>query len=645
MSDTSPLKQRAVIRKHRGPSVVWLLPLLAALIAGWLVYKTYQEAGIMIEVVFESAEGLEAGKTRVMYKGLAAGDVRRITLNEDFQSVTAHIEMNSLAQSMLNSETRFWLVKPQVSLQGVSGLETLISGYYIGILPGEGESQRQFIALTQPPPPSRDEEGLYITLRADSARSLQRDAPVFFRSLEAGRILDYRLDDSGKQVLIDLYIRPEFATRVTERSRFWNASGIQIDAQLPDITLHTGSLLSMISGGIHFDSPDFGQPRPARQGAEFTLYADEDSSREDLNYQAPGFEGVSLRLLAPALDGITRGSALLHSGIKVGQVTGYQLNPNEPGVIIYASLRQRYAHLLRQDSRFWRLQPVRSRFSLQQGFELEMDTLRTLIQGGIAFSTSDGPQAPAGTHFTLFNNESESHQDSIRITLEFPPGPALHAGSQIRFREQPVGEILSVSLLNAEGHLFAEALLYPEARFLARAGSRFWVVQPKIRLSGVRHPEALLLGNHVAVSAGASREPRQHFVALSTAPAFLPGPGLNLVLTAERLDSLDQGSQVFYRGVAIGEVSGYQLSPQGERVEIYLHIQPQYQSLVTTASQFRNVGGIRASAGLFKGLDLQVSSLETLLVGGIELITPGSAPVATEGLHFPLLSAEEPQLR
>ncbi|EXJ12110.1 PqiB family protein [Nitrincola nitratireducens] len=638
-SDTTTPPNRAVIRQHRGPSVVWLLPLLAAIIAGWLVYKSYTESGIMISVVFDSAEGLEAGKTRVMYKGLPAGEIRQLTLNEDLQSITALIEMNINTEDMLTDNTLFWLVKPQVSLSGVSGLETLISGYYIGIQPAEGESKRSFTALTSPPPPERDEQGLYITLYTDSARSIQTGSPVYFRNIEAGRVIEYSLSPSGEEVLIDVYIQPEFTAWVTERSRFWNASGIEIDSNLPDFSVRVGSLMSILTGGIHFDSPAFGTPKAAVNGDRFPLYPDLESSRDDLAYQPAGFEGISFRLRADSLGSIQSGSPILFKGIKVGQVTGYQLNTSDHSVTIYASLRQRYSSLVKRDSRFWNVSGIRSSFNLQSGFSFETDGLKPLISGGIAFDTTDGPSAQAGQIFTLFNSEAESLSNTLAITLEFPPGPSLLAGSQIRFRNQPVGEIVSVELSGSDGSLFARALLFEQGFFLARQGTRFWIETPQIGLSGIQNPTGLVFGNHVSVAPGLGENSQTHFVALTEAPVFQPQPGLNLVLTAPSLGSLNQNSKLFYRGISVGKVIGFQLSREGHRVEIYVNISPRYQHLITQSTQFRNIGGIRASASLFKGVDIDAPSIEALLSGGIEIEIPYEDAPATEGLHFPLQPA------
>ncbi len=159
-------------------SAIWILPLIALMIGGWLAWQAYRDAGVEIEVRFESGEGIVANKTEVIYKGMPVGKVKSLVLDAkgDTQGVIATIEMNKAAEPHLTKGTRFWLVKPSVSLAGISGLETLVSGNYIAVSPGEGERTKRFVALKVAPPLSDSEPGLHLTLKADRLGSLNRDS-------------------------------------------------------------------------------------------------------------------------------------------------------------------------------------------------------------------------------------------------------------------------------------------------------------------------------------------------------------------------------------------------------------------------------------------------------------------------------------
>jgi paraquat-inducible protein B len=193
MSDLPLAKKRPVSNW----SAIWVLPLIALLIGGWLGWRAYSQAGVEIQVIFESGEGIQAGKTEVIYKGMSIGKVKRLALDrsESQRGVIATLEMSNDVESHLRAETRFWLVKPSVTLAGITGLEALVSGNYIAVSPGEGEPTYKFKALPEAPPLSDDRPGLHLTLKAERLGSLNRDSPVFYKQIQVGRVKSYALGE------------------------------------------------------------------------------------------------------------------------------------------------------------------------------------------------------------------------------------------------------------------------------------------------------------------------------------------------------------------------------------------------------------------------------------------------------------------
>ena len=177
---------KAKVRPASNWSAIWVLPLIALLIGGWLGWQAYSTAGIEIQVIFPSGEGIQAGKTEVIYKGMSIGKVTALALDHSAENrgVIATLEMNKEVEPQLRSNTRFWLVKPHVSLAGITGLETLVSGNYIAVSPGDGEPSLAFQALPEAPPLADDQPGLHLTLKAERLGSLNRDSPVFYKQLQ-----------------------------------------------------------------------------------------------------------------------------------------------------------------------------------------------------------------------------------------------------------------------------------------------------------------------------------------------------------------------------------------------------------------------------------------------------------------------------
>ncbi|MCS9911996.1 MlaD family protein, partial [Pseudomonas aeruginosa] len=218
-------------KKHKTSnwSAIWVLPLVALAIGAWLGWRAYDQAGVLIQVRFESSDGIQAKKTEVLYKGIAVGKVVALDVSEDIKGVVATIEMDKEARQYLSKDTRFWLVKPRVSLAGVTGLETLVSGVYIAVDPVKGEKEeRNFTALKQPPPLSDRLPGLHLTLKADRLGSLEQGSPVFYRQIQVGQVKSFQLGDDQRTIEIKVHIEPAYADLVRKHTRFWNASGISI---------------------------------------------------------------------------------------------------------------------------------------------------------------------------------------------------------------------------------------------------------------------------------------------------------------------------------------------------------------------------------------------------------------------------------
>ena len=168
-------------RRHRGISPVWILPLVALIIAGWLIYKSVVDAGIQVVITFETAQGIEKGKTRVMFRGTPVGLVEDLIINKDFKGVDVQVKFVKSAQRLLGNDTLFWMVEPRISVQGITGLETILRGNYIAMRPGKGEETHQFTALSEPPPMTSVEQGLQVQLTANNQGSLTTGSNGLFQ--------------------------------------------------------------------------------------------------------------------------------------------------------------------------------------------------------------------------------------------------------------------------------------------------------------------------------------------------------------------------------------------------------------------------------------------------------------------------------
>lgn len=309
------------------PSLVWLIPLLAALIGGVLAAKSVLDKGPTVTVSFKSAEGLEPGKTKVKYKDVDIGQVRAINLGDDLSRVLVTIEMSKEARRFATADSRFWVVRPQIGASGVTGLGTLLSGAYIGVDTGKSETKKeQFTGLETAPPVAGDQKGKLFTLHAESLGSIDVGSPLFYHRVRVGNVVSYGLDKDGNGITLSVFVNAPYDQFVGKNSRWWHASGVDVRLDSNGFKLNTQSLAALLVGGIAFESENGHKPaEPAVAGTSYRLAADEASAM-----RAPDGEALTtVFYFDQSLRGLQPGATVDFRGIVLGEVrsVGIEFDP------------------------------------------------------------------------------------------------------------------------------------------------------------------------------------------------------------------------------------------------------------------------------------------------------------------------------
>lgn len=303
---------------------IWIVPIVALLIGGWIAFKSFLEQGPTITIKFASAEGIEPNKTRIKHKAVDVGTVKSVQLSADFKSAIVTAEMSRHASDgFLVEDTRFWIVRPRIAGGQISGLGTLLAGSYIGGDPGSSKTERrQFVGLETPPAITSDLQGRRFTLRADDLGSLDVNSPVYYRGVVAGRVVSADLPPDGKNVMVGVYVHAPYDKFVNNETRFWNASGIDLSLDASGVKLQTQSLITLLLGGIAFETLEGVQPNgPAAERTEFPLW---DNRTEAMKARESVIEKFSLTFQQSAR-GLAVGAAVDFRGIVVGEVRSIEL--------------------------------------------------------------------------------------------------------------------------------------------------------------------------------------------------------------------------------------------------------------------------------------------------------------------------------
>ncbi|MDN7933156.1 MlaD family protein [Burkholderia metallica] len=305
------------------PSLVWLVPLVAALIGLSMVIHAWWSVGPEITITFNTAQGLEAGKTPVKYKDVVIGTVTAISLSDDSSHVVATVSFVKNARNLVRDDTRFWVVRPRVGMSGVSGIDTLFSGAYIGMDTGRSDKARKaYTGLETPPTVINGTPGTSFALRATDLGSLDIGSPVYYRHLMVGHVASYKLDMQRRDMNLQVFVDAPYDRLVTTDTRFWNASGMDLSLDANGLKLKTQSVATIVGGGIAFATPEDSDAAAARAGHLFTL-----ADTETAAMAAPDGPSQLIRLrFEHPLRGLAVGAPVEFSGVDIGKVVSTQLD-------------------------------------------------------------------------------------------------------------------------------------------------------------------------------------------------------------------------------------------------------------------------------------------------------------------------------
>jgi paraquat-inducible protein B len=321
-SGSSP-PPRAVVRKSRPISIIWLIPIVAALTGGFLAWKAISEQGPTITILFDSADGLQAEKTKIKFKDVVIGSVDEIALTKDLKQVAVTASLVAGSERYLTENTRFWVVRAEISAGQVTGLGTVLGGAYIGVdLAETGKKTKKFVGLEKAPIITSNDEGTLFSLHAESITAINLGTPVFYRSFRVGQVVSSDLDESGAFVHVQVFVRAPYDERVNSETRFWNSSGIDVVVNSEGVQIDTPSVMSMLIGGISFDNFDrHPDGVPIGDSAVFALFKNKDDSMR------PHYDRKVRYLVhfEESVSGLTTGSAVEFRGIKLGEVIDVKL--------------------------------------------------------------------------------------------------------------------------------------------------------------------------------------------------------------------------------------------------------------------------------------------------------------------------------
>jgi paraquat-inducible protein B len=612
-------------------SAIWVLPLIALIIGGWLGWRAYNETGIEIQVRFESGEGIQANKTEVVYKGMSVGKVKSLKLDDEGSSkgVIASIEMNKDVEQYLRTSTRFWLVKPSVTLAGITGLETLVSGNYVAISPGEGEPVRKFKALAQEPPLSDAQPGLHLTIKADRLGSLNRGSPVFYKQIKVGQIKSYVLSEDQSTVELKVFIEPTYAKLVRKHTRFWNASGVSIDANLSGVKIRSESLASIVAGGIAFATPENRKDSPPTDPSlPFRLYEDFDAAAA----------GIRIKVKLSDFEGLQAGrTPVMYKGIQVGNLKALKVDPDLSGATAELTMDPLAEDYLVDGTQFWVVKPSISLAGITG--------LEALVKGNyIAVRPGDKGAAPQREFVARPKAPPlDLRAPGLHLVLFTENLGSLEVGSPVLYKQVKVGSVQSYQFSRKKKQLIIGVHIEKEYEDLVNASTRFWNASG-ITLSGGLtggiqvKSESLqsLMAGGIAFETPEAKAPLQKRIPrfrLFASHDDATQKGEVITIKVDRADGLRTGTPIRFKGLDVGKIEDVDLSDDLQSVLLTARITEVPERIARVGSQFWVV---KPELGLIK-----TSNLETLVTGQYIEVMPAAKNLGPQKSFMALASPSE----
>ncbi len=485
-------ESRAVSRKRTRLSLVWLIPIVAAAAGAWVAVARVLSEGPEITIVFQSAEGLETGKTKIEYNGVEVGLVTGIRLSDDHKSVITTARMGPKTESFLVENTRFWVVRPRISGATVSGLGTLVSGAYIGMEIGDSKkSRRRFDALEVPPVVTGDEPGRFFVLKTGDLGSLDNGTPIYFRRMKVGEVASYELEGDGQAFRVKAFVYAPYDQYVSPDTRFWHASGVDVSLSASGLSVQTQSLVSILIGGIAFATPASDPVLPAaEENTLFTLFED----RAAAFHPAARDPQTYLVVFDQPVRGLEPGAPVEFRGIPIGEVV------DVIGKLDTVTFDFAVQVTLRLDAQRFGIQAQGS----DPGFDLvaaRRKLLDTLVSRGVRAQLRTGNLLSGALYvaFDFFPDAGPATVDWSQKPVQLPTTPG-----QLQALEASAARIvrnLDRTLASARGTLdSATTLIEPNSVLSQQLNSTLQEVSGAARAVRLfadyleRHPEALIRG-------------------------------------------------------------------------------------------------------------------------------------------------------
>ena len=633
------MSQEALVKQKKSIYIVWIIPVVAMILAGWMIFKHYDNKGYEVLITFDNGNGMVVGKTPLIYNGIQIGKVTDLQIHPgDISKVDVTVTVEKKAKAVARKGNIFWKVEPRLSLTEVTGLSTILGGVYIEVMPSVKDplalfnlpKQTTFIANDEIPI-NIFEPGRNLILHADTL-DIKVGAPVMYKKVNIGGILDSYLVKDGVDYII--HIDEKYMYLVKENSNFWKISGVEVRASLAGLRVEMDSLASVIAGGISMSSPEDGA-LVKHNKQEYTLY--EDFDKLDL---------VNECITLVSKNGYNidiKSAKIFFKGSVAGDIISMKYNPSTDQTTFKIKLKSEFRHLANKNAHFWMVEPSIGLNSIKG--------LDAIVRGPyISFETSSKSKVLKNS-FNLYENPPEIKGEHFKLSAK--ESFKLKSGVNVIHKDIVIGTLRKFQLSKDNQDVEFEIVIANKYKNLVNDSSNFYI-QGAMEMGASFKGVYLNIGSITSMVNGGivlktdnanAVLTRKNFKLYDSFKAYQNSTytkdgGKFFTLISDKLDSVQDNSPVLFKGIKVGKVVSYTLNKNTNKINIKIYIKKEYSDQINQSTNFYNMSGVEVKASL-DGIKISTGSLESIVTGGIAFKTPLKAEEAKQMHKFTLYKDED----
>lgn len=579
-----------------------------------------------IMLVMKEPHNLTPKMSKIFCNGVEAGVVSSLEYEAQTNVTNVKLKLFNNFRRLANERAYFWIVKPTIDFNKIEGLDAVVRGNYINFITSDHTAKiKSTFILNEKKPQVK---GMHLELISDDIESLREGASIFYHSIEIGTIDSYKINKDKTTFTINAVILPEYKNLLNSSSVFYHKSGIEFKADYTRLELNTGSLETMLRGGIAVETPDFKANSKLKE--QYKLYK---SKADVVRAKYLSENGLYLTLVANSLGSLKKDSSIFFKQIKVGEVLSYKWDNQSKKLILKAFIVEEYANEVNENTVFYNASGIRAKLDLN-GLSVDTESFETIMSGGIAFYTppdSNIKKARNNTIFGIHETKEEAMSNFLDLVLIGDDSAGLERGSAIKYKNVVLGHVDEITLM--DGRVQIKVKLDAKHKNLINKNTVFWLETFEVGLSGVKNPSAAVKGPYISIKPGSSEDTNEVYYLMPKSPMpHFDEDGLRIVVEANMLANLKENTPVYYRQIKIGSVVQYRLNTDSTKVDIELFIEPCFAHLIRDNSYFYNMSGIGMEINLL-GAKMQTDSVESILTGGIGVFTPNNYSKQSENDH------------